>query len=292
MSNPNPYSSFVNAQATLLDDGRKLPLGGFPPDRKAESDPVKRPVLIFSPHPDDECIIGGLALRLLKECGWPVVNVAVTQGSNLARQAERWTELQRACDYIGFTLVPTIPGGLMQVTAQARSESPAAWDQSVAVIRHILERYRPAAIFFPHEKDWNGTHIGVHLLVTDALRQIGPQARCYAVETEFWAALPNPNLAVESSTADVAEMVAALSFHVGEVKRNPYHLLLPAWMQDNVRRGGELVGGQGKAAPHFNFATLYRLREWRNGGFHTLEGMPKMLSAAEPPDLLFPEVNR
>ena len=56
--------------------------------------------------------------------------------------------------------------------------------------------------------------------------------------------------------------MTALSFHVGEVKRNPYHLLLPAWMQDNVRRGGELVGGQGGAAPDFSFCTLYRYRHW------------------------------
>jgi len=290
MSNANPYSSCVKAQAALLDDGRKLPLGGFSRSHKTEPDPAKRPVLIFSPHPDDECIIGGFALRLLKECGWPVINVAVTQGSNLARQAERWIELQQACDYIGFKLVSTIQGGLMQVTAQARSKTPAAWSHSVTLIREILEAHRPAAIFFPHEADWNGTHIGVHLLVTDALQQAGPKFRCYAVETEFWAAMPTPNLAVESSTIDVAEMVAALSFHVGEVKRNPYHLLLPAWMQDNVRRGGELVGGQGKAAPRFNFATLYRLREWRDGKFRTLPSMPKMLSASERPDLLFPEV--
>ena len=49
------------------------------------------------------------------------------------------------------------------------------------------------------------------------------------------------------------------------MKRNPYHLSLPAWMVDNVRRGGELVGGQGGAAPDFTFATLYRLRRWRGG---------------------------
>jgi len=34
---------------------------------------------------------------------------------------------------------------------------------------------------------------------------------------------------------------------------------------DNVRRGTELVGGQGGAAPDFTFAALYRLRKWRNG---------------------------
>jgi hypothetical protein len=71
-----------------------------------------------------------------------------------------------------------------------------------------------------------------------------------------------PNLLVEYRTEDVAELVAATSFHVGEVQRNPYHLLLPAWMQDNVRRGSELVGGQGQAAARFMFAQVYRLRRW------------------------------
>jgi hypothetical protein len=85
------------------------------------------------------------------------------------------------------------------------------------------------------------------------------------VETEFWGAMATPNLMVESSSLDLGDLVAATSFHVEEVKRNPYHLLLPAWMQDNVRRGGELVGGQGAAAPDFKFATIYRLRAWENG---------------------------
>ena len=73
--------------------------------------------------------------------------------------------------------------------------------------------------------------------------------------------------------AMVAELTAATSLHVGEVARNPYHLRLPAWMQDYVRRGGELVGGQGGAAPDFSFATLYRLRKWQGGEFiNCLEG--------------------
>ena len=54
---------------------------------------------------------------------------------------------------------------------------------------------------------------------------------------------------VESSADEVGEMMAALSFHVGEVLRNPYHLLVPAWMQDNVRGGSELVGGRAVPRP-------------------------------------------
>src|SRR5258708_18696209 len=79
--------------------------------------------------------------------------------------------------------------------------------------------------------------------------------------------MDDPNLMVESSERDVRDLISALSFHVGEVQRNPYHLRLPAWLMDNVRRGSELVGGQGGAAPDFLFGTLYRLRRWRAGTF-------------------------
>ena len=95
--------------------------------------------------------------------------------------------------------------------------------------------------------------------------------------------MASPNLMVESSVDDVAEMMTALSFHVGEVQRNPYHLLLPAWMQDNVRRGGELVGGQGGAAPDFSFCTLYRLREWRDGALQLTYAGGRNLPAAPTP---------
>ena len=124
-------------------------------------------------------------------------------------------------------------------------------------------------MFFPHETDWNSTHIGTHYLLADALARQDQAFTCTMIETEFWGAMATPNLMVESTPQDVGDMMAALSFHVGEVQRNPYHLLVPAWMQDNVRRGGELVGGQGGAAPDFSFATLYRLRRWAHGGFET-----------------------
>ena len=39
-------------------------------------------------------------------------------------------------------------------------------------------------------------------------------------------------------------------------------------MLDNVRRGGELIGGQGKTPPQFQFATLYRIGRWKDGAIH------------------------
>lgn len=261
----NPYLSFVTDLTAVIDGARELPLGGFTLAQRTAPAPDAPCALIFSPHPDDEVIIGGLPLRLARELGWRVINVAVTQGSNRARQAERLRELEACCAAIGFGLVQTTPTGLEGVTVKARADDPKAWEQSVARIAAILSEHQPRAVFFPHDDDWNGTHIGTHHLVVDALARLGPAFTCAAVETEFWGDMRSPNLMVESSTTDVADLIAALSFHVGEVKRNPYHIRMPAWLMDNVRRGGELVGGQGGAAPDFRFATLYRLRRWQNG---------------------------
>ena len=92
---------------------------------------------------------------------------------------------------------------------------------------------------------------------------------------------------VESGADDVADLLAALSFHAGEMRRNPYHLRLPAWMQDNVRRGAELTVGAGQAAPDFIFATLYRLRRWKNGRAQYLFPGGLKIGAAENPDVIF-----
>ena len=261
----NPYHQFVSAQARFAEEGKTWSLGDFPNCPRPSVAPDAPTVLIFSPHPDDEVIIGGLALRLLREAKWNVVNVAVTQGSNPARQAERLAELRACCECIGFGLVQTAPNGLEKVNVKTRAQEPDHWARSVKVIADLLLRHRPRVILFPHDADWNSSHIGTHHLVMDALQTLPADFQCHVVETEFWGAMTSPNLMVEISANDLGDLITALTFHVGEVKRNPYHLSLPAWMVDNVRRGGELVGGQGGAAPDFTFATLYRLRQWRRG---------------------------
>jgi LmbE family N-acetylglucosaminyl deacetylase len=259
----NPYRRYVRDLEGLLRAGAGLPLGGFdaPPAPKPAADAPR--ALIFAPHPDDECIVGLLPLRLQREAGMRVVDVAVTQGSNLARRAERWEELRAACAYLGFGLVATAPGGLERIDPDTRAQDPAHWTACVDVIAGILGEHSPAVVFCPHDADWNRTHVGTHHLVMDALARVDGERT--VVETEYWGAMATPNLVVEASPDDLADLMGAVSFHAGEVRRNPYHLGLPAWMQDNVRRGAEVAGGQGEAAPAFAFATLYRVRRWKDG---------------------------
>jgi LmbE family N-acetylglucosaminyl deacetylase len=277
----NPYEHYVGQLRRLMCEGRELPLGGLtlPTHPPVAADAPG--VLIFAPHPDDEVIIGGMALRLRRELGWKVVNVAVTQGSNLARRAGRWEELAQCCRYIGFELMAAVPGGLDRVDLRTRLQHPREWSEKVQIIADILFREAPRVILFPHDDDWNGTHLGTHHLVVDALKQLGPGFSALTLETEFWGAMDTPNLLVESSERDVSDLIAALSFHVGEVRRNPYHLRMPAWLMDNVRRGGELVGGQGAAAPDFLFGTLYRLRRWQGGRFQDVQRTGRFVAATD-----------
>ncbi|MEI2727473.1 MAG: PIG-L family deacetylase [Verrucomicrobiota bacterium] len=244
--------------------------------------------MFFAPHPDDETIVGAMALRIFREAKMNLINVAVTQGSKRERQAERLVELQHACNYLGYGVQTTGPNGLEKVNPKTRQNEPQLWAGMVRVITGILIQHQPRVILFPHDRDWNGTHIGVHHLVMDALQQTPPGFECYLVETEFWGAMDDPNLLVEISERDVADLITATTFHVGEVKRNPYHLLAPAWWMDNVRRGAELVGGQGGAAPDYTFAALYRLRKWSQHRVQKVLAGGKFLSQTESPAQLFP----
>lgn len=283
----NPYHKFVSDYIRLAAEGKQLPLGGITPTAPISFAADAPVALIFSPHPDDECIIGGLALRLMRESGMRVVNVAVTQGSNRERQAARWQELSNACHWLGFGLESTGPRGLERINPQTRQADPAHWQSAVKVIAGILVKYQPRAIFFPHDADWNSSHIGTHHLVMDALKTLSPDFGCFLVETEFWRPMAAPNVMVELSSADAGDLLAALSYHVGEVQRNPYHLRMPAWLQDNVRRGAEVVGGQGGAAPDFNLATLYKVHRWSAGRAENVTLTRAQIGLKDNPGQLF-----
>jgi N-acetylglucosamine malate deacetylase 1 len=245
----NPFREFVSEHARLLQRGRNLPLGKPQPTvRREKFHAHAATALIFSPHPDDECIVGGLALRLKRESKWNVLNVAVTSGSKKERQSARRHELQKACAQLGFGLILPADLGLEHITFESRKQNRTHWKMAVRAVAEILAVHRPRVIFIPHENDRHPVHVGTHFLVLDALKTLPASFHGYVVETEFWGQMTEPNLLVELSVADVAQLVEALACHVGEVRRNPYHARLPAWLIDNVRRGAELVGRQGGVA--------------------------------------------
>lgn len=252
---------------------------GDPPDRQAAPGREASPghCLIFAPHPDDECIVGALPLRLHQEAGWTVCNVAVTLGSNPERRESRWAELQDACGVLGFDCLRVGAEGLADVRADTAERLPRVWQLHVQTIAALLTQHRPALVLAPHALDDNPSHRGVCRLVTEALAEA--RVDTVLAHTEFWSTQAAPNALVQTSVADTARLIAALERHTGEITRNPYHLRLPAFLADAVRRGGELVLGAGEAPPDFAFATLYRLVAYRAG--QPAAELPRRVCAAD-----------
>src|SRR5436305_934719 len=115
------YHDLISSFAQLMTAGKSLPLGGIPLPERLQPSSTAPVAMIFSPHPDDECIIGGLAIRLLRESGMQVMNVAVTQGSNRERQQPRLQELKQACNWLGFGLEQIAPNGLEKINPKTRA---------------------------------------------------------------------------------------------------------------------------------------------------------------------------
>ena len=263
----NNYLDFVNNFKDGFINAKDLPLGGLEPCEPVEVKADAPKALLFAPHPDDETIIGGIALRLLRDSKWNVKNVPVTLGSNVARKSGRLAELNGALDYMGIGLLPLAPMGLDKINPAGRANNPDNWAAAVNLVKELLTAEQPDVLIYPHERDWNTSHIGVCLLIQDALRLMPTDFKCRVVQTQFWGQIYNPNIMLELTTEHVSDLVAATSFHVEEVRRNPYHLTLPCHMMDAVRRGGEVVGGQGGEPPNYVFATNYLLKEWNGFDF-------------------------
>jgi LmbE family N-acetylglucosaminyl deacetylase len=243
-------------------------------------------LLLCSPHPDDESLTGALPLRLRREHGATVVNLAITLGSNGQRQASRWQELLAACAVLGFDCRQLAQPPAFDLKAGPGGQG---WQAVVHTLVDLIAELAPDLIFFPHAADHHPAHCATNHLLAAALALVsrGPFQPLRVVETEYWRPMARPNLLVGIEPADVARLIAAVACHQGEIARNPYHLTLPARLMDSVRRGAEVVAAHQTGRPPFLFGELYRLSMWHQGVHHPLAVAPGWLAPGQGLDALF-----
>ncbi|MBY0518673.1 MAG: PIG-L family deacetylase [Bacteriovoracaceae bacterium] len=202
-------------------------------------------ILLVSPHPDDEVLMGALAMRLQLENKMKVINVAVTLGSDKSKQVQRKNELTAACKNLkweNFFLPEKISAKKTKLKA-------------------ILKKYQPTLIIAPHDKDLHPTHEMTSQLLKDCL---GTQ-KVTVAWAEYWAQMKSPNTIIEVTEDIHLKQVRALEFHQGEISRNPYHIRLLGWQMDNVRRASEILAKKGANSASMLAGQLYRLEKWENG---------------------------
>ncbi len=283
------FAQLAQAYRALLEDAIKQPPvlpGATPPAQPDPPQPDAPVCLVFSPHPDDEALVGGLPLRL-RAAGWRVVNVAVTLGSRLDRRAARWQELQASCRVLGFELVAAsgAPGtGLEGIRTAEHAAQHPNWRAAVKRIIDLMSLYQPRVVVCPHELDGHDVHMATSLLVLQALADL-PALSPHLLLSEYWNTQLQPQLMVGLTDQQVGQLMLATAMHVGEVSRQPYHLTLPAWLMDSARRGAERVGGPGAATSGMTYAALYGWRRRVRSEWVTMA--PRMVLAAEDVGALF-----
>jgi N-acetylglucosamine malate deacetylase 1 len=263
------YENFVTMQLQALQ--QKL----LPPQVTEKLPVISQGVptaLLFSPHPDDESIGGALPLRLMQESGYQIINVPMFYGSVVEQRARRQHELEAACSVLRFAIEAPTTGGFSGIKFSLRDSEQVIWKQMVALLAQQITQHQPAIIICPHAEDGHPSHVGAHFLVIDALATMPKTFECGIAFTEYWQPQREPNLLMEIDASIAGKMIAALSCHAGETSRNPFHLRLPAWLMDNVRRGAETVGARGSAAPDFDLGIILQIGRWKNGKF-----IPSML---------------
>ncbi|NDG84161.1 MAG: hypothetical protein EBX52_03875 [Proteobacteria bacterium] len=219
---------------------------------------VPKRILLVPPHPDDECLMAGLALRARNEAGSEVLVLSFGYGSLESRRAERRKEQDEALQTLGFDRVE--PNGC--------SGAGGHHEISHGQILSVLEAANPDAVIIPHGEDFHPTHVRCSKTARAAVFQhvenTGSSLSLY--ETEYWQPMLNPNLLLPLPASVVKTMGNALQRHAGEVSRNPYHLTLPAWLMDQERRGSERVHGAGVRAGRSSiFSQLYRFTRVSSG---------------------------
>jgi len=260
------WLEFVQSHLRLLESGSQIPLTSDPSSSLlAPSAPSGPPlkVVICSPHPDDECVMGALPLRLRSELGAEVTNLAITFGSKQAERKRRLAELESACRVLDFGLrIPQEPLGFERVTLESRSGEPARWEAMTDTLAGVFADIHPDIVFAPHSEDWHPAHIGTHHLAVEAIAKAHPDSGhrpLLLIETAYWHEHFSPNLMMGVSPEIAAVIIKALTEHAEEVRRNPYHLSYPSHLIENARRGAETVGGAGEAAPDIQLAELYHV---------------------------------
>lgn len=258
---------FLRGCISAVDAGKQIPLGPSPAllsppaAGKTEGKPAK--VVICPPHPDDEALSGALAQRLRQDSGAEVTSVAVTLGSNVAERPRRLHEVEAACRALGFKLIVLrTPHGLDKVTQENRTKEPGAWAEKVSLLREVFDQEQPDLVLAPHAQDFNTSHVGTHWLAVDALGQHlehSGRGLVLLAETEIWHQIEKPNMMLGLTPEFVAAQLVGIVEHGDEMRRNPYHLLHGCRLMDNVRRGSEVVGGQGAAARNYVFAEIYNV---------------------------------
>ena len=182
-------------------------------------------IVVISPHPDDDAIAAGGAIRLHADHNEPVFTIYLTTGANTPAAGRRSTATitsQRQEESVmAMKILGTSAGFFLHYES---GEIIKTTIEDVAQdIFAILMVVKPKRIYLPSPFESHLTHLAATSRTLEALRRVPdltPEMRGYSVWSEIFA---TPD---ELETIDISEVIdakkRAMRTHESEIKFKPY----------------------------------------------------------------------
>lgn len=232
-------------------------------------------VLLVSPHPDDEVLGAGGALRLLRmyDCG--IHNLACSLGRPDDR-ARRQAELLTAAARIEFyTTIMDPPAEISSGNDLRESACKIA-----AKVSEMITVTGADVVVSPHPYDGHHGHEAVASGVRAALAGLGDSAPRWWM-WGLWSDLQIPTIYAPFGHIIMNEVQHAIAAYTGENARNQYDRLYPARAAAHAVLGAERVFGYGATnTSNEPFADLLTEVYYRKGQW--LLGQPRVLDPRTP----------
>lgn len=214
----------------------------------------------LSPHPDDEAIGCPVTLGKLKESGWTVINVVVTQGSSEQESRRRRAEAEEAARRANIEVFFPDP---------PLSDIFQNFDRLRMLIADLLTSTDATLVISPSPHDGHHCHEIVGRATQRVLEEYPRPVTWWM--WGIWADLPLPTVFVPISQIEIERALIVLDAYRGEVERNDYRRLVQGRAMANAILGPERVFGFGSpSVQNVSLAELitearYCSGQWRAG---------------------------
>ncbi|MBO0937022.1 PIG-L family deacetylase [Fibrella sp. HMF5335] len=193
--------------------------------------------LVLAPHPDDESLGCGGTLALLRQAGYPVHVVFVSDGTlshpnSPSYPPERLRDLREteAREALRELRMSDKDATFMRLKdRQVPMPSDAGFDEAVGQLLAIIQQFNPTTILVPYERDPHPDHRATYALLAASLDRLAEDERPRVLEYLIWLwelgrpdDLPKPGerLVLQVAIdAVVAQKKRAINAHRSQVTR-------------------------------------------------------------------------
>jgi LmbE family N-acetylglucosaminyl deacetylase len=161
--------------------------------RRLDEEELRRPAMVFAPHPDDETLGCGGTILLKRRLNVPVRIVFVTDGSGSHPQLLSREELSaiRAREAVEAAEVLGVDASRVHLLGFPDRFLLEHREEAVSRIVALLEEHRPEQLFVPYAAGENKDHGSTCVIVHEALRRVGRPVTVFEYAIWSWRYWPH-----------------------------------------------------------------------------------------------------